>query len=696
MSVQHRSPGDPLKIKASEWNSIARVVNSAISQGMSQVRGGVKVATCLVPKSVVAHRGIAIDPTPIASDLSPSKVIYKYNSSPNNPSVQSLIGVVLTTPDQYSGDLVPVQVAVGGQVESRITIPAETTPLFATFGGNGTELIASATPSRIRIVWTEGGVGSFKKALLDIDFGLPLLSQSFATFETAMQTPNIDSVTPSGASGLSYATNLSNATCQLERMGLAVDIGERTQGTYDEECSTTGCAESVSFEYNGSNAVAIDKGLRVYLADECRGAMQEYTDIATGETRQGGDAKFVGGGLLIPFPDPLEEVTGISTSGLAVRLRDGNIGACSVHYDGTKRTSCGGLIIAPDDLCDAESYQGLDVMKATECNFGTMMPGKALEIDESVTTDPTTGQTITTRNLGVVNVKVCGQSGLIINADNEIEYTGGGGGGSSITPCQCSGQWLSNGIFGVKVAGKGECYNNQLNALIYSTGCYYNESGTKIGSTSGVLSVLIDPKCGLALSTNYKSIQVKPDNTTIGFNGSGELTLLSSSSLEPCGTSGLWKTATEFGVKVAGGVGNCYNNMTNALTYVSGCYYDEAGKMLGSTSGVLAVLVDKNCGLDVGTSNQALKVRVDQTTIGYGLSGELTALTGISSVVQASGVPEEGQNGWVTTMYHPMLYHCGTDAIISYRQLMRVADGKLEVSHQRAFVGGNWQEYFGA
>lgn len=72
---------------------------------------------------------------------------------------------------------------------------------------------------------------------------------------------------------------------------------------------------------------------------------------------------------------------------------------------------------------------------------------------------------------------------------------------------------------------------------------------------------------------------------------------------------------------------------------------------------------------------------------------------GVTSVQQytSSPLPEPGVNGWVVTAYQPMVYTAGDTTMCSYRQLMRVSGGALQVSHQRAIYPDNtWAVYFKA
>lgn len=76
-------------------------------------------------------------------------------------------------------------------------------------------------------------------------------------------------------------------------------------------------------------------------------------------------------------------------------------------------------------------------------------------------------------------------------------------------------------------------------------------------------------------------------------------------------------------------------------------------------------------------------------------SGSIAGGGGSLSIAQyTTNIPEHGVDGWILTQYMPMVYTGGNDTLISYRQLMRVYNGVLQVSFQRAPLGGNWEVYF--
>lgn len=45
-------------------------------------------------------------------------------------------------------------------------------------------------------------------------------------------------------------------------------------------------------------------------------------------------------------------------------------------------------------------------------------------------------------------------------------------------------------------------------------------------------------------------------------------------------------------------------------------------------------------------------------------------------------LPEDGKEGWILTLYLPMIYHSNgtTQEIYSFKQMMRFYNGKLQVS----------------
>lgn len=86
------------------------------------------------------------------------------------------------------------------------------------------------------------------------------------------------------------------------------------------------------------------------------------------------------------------------------------------------------------------------------------------------------------------------------------------------------------------------------------------------------------------------------------------------------------------------------------------------------------------------TSGVMAGVAIDGTTlVPYILNGVLNLPPGISSLNRLddeSDIPQPGDAGWVVTMYHPMLSWNGGADIASFRQLMRIYNGELQVSCQ--------------
>lgn len=60
-------------------------------------------------------------------------------------------------------------------------------------------------------------------------------------------------------------------------------------------------------------------------------------------------------------------------------------------------------------------------------------------------------------------------------------------------------------------------------------------------------------------------------------------------------------------------------------------------------------------------------------------------------------LPEDGKEGWILTLYLPMIYHSNgtSQEIYSFKQMMRFYNGKLQVSAQRSKApNGTWESYF--
>lgn len=68
-------------------------------------------------------------------------------------------------------------------------------------------------------------------------------------------------------------------------------------------------------------------------------------------------------------------------------------------------------------------------------------------------------------------------------------------------------------------------------------------------------------------------------------------------------------------------------------------------------------------------------------------NGMVQLLPAVEAVMRNdSYVPEPGEDGWVMTLYQPMMNWNGDSDIASFRQLMRVKDNVLEVSWQYQVV----------
>lgn len=61
----------------------------------------------------------------------------------------------------------------------------------------------------------------------------------------------------------------------------------------------------------------------------------------------------------------------------------------------------------------------------------------------------------------------------------------------------------------------------------------------------------------------------------------------------------------------------------------------------------------------------------------------------------SESLPTDGCDGWVQSLYLPMQSANGGSQIVSYRQLVRICNGQLQVSAQRCLhPDGNWEAYF--
>lgn len=795
------SPGEAFRPRASAWNEVIDKVapSNPIPRTLPSLMPSQAMA--MAEANTPAFVPLLLDPNPIKNTTSPS--IPSYQLAGENTQGELIIGITLESSGAVNK---PIRVCIQGTAYAEVTadesLDPAVKPPFAVYDSATKTLKTSVAYSRIRLL----NFVNNSLSLVSIDNESTLLAKSSAS-ENAAIDANRQSL--GNISGLSFGTNLSCGMNSQEKQALAVDIGTRTTCTYSQTSSDGCTTETVTFEMSGEHALAIDGGLRVLLADEQRGSSQEYTDPTTGITSNGGPDKFVGGGLRITFDDPIPAISGITTPGLSIRLRDEIVGEPNQYYPDVLRHNANGLYIANE----AEtSFQGLDVMLTTNNNFGTMMPGKGLAVATSEITDTAEDGTQTTTvipNYGIVdvqvcectclkineaneieftgninyeggtainvdertiNLQVCQGNGLIVNANNQLQFTGSGGGGATYTAGDYIGIDANNvictkvctcSLLTVTAAGelttRTPCRGTALTETNFKTtlvlqgdtfpSLFKNATsffGPKTGAF-GNLQTAVNVMKGLDVedcstdTMNLKVARVKVDGTTIDFDSSGNLKATgilapcgftglyndgagnmalrlcgeelyftddgylaatgggSGSSMRACQNSAQWSDGTEFGVKVAGGDGYTYCNKKNALSYIEGCYVDMNNRSIGYCTGILAVLVDETKGLEFCGNSKALQVKTCQSLGVYiNGSGEIS-VCGLQSVCQFSGVPEPNIEGWVLTSYHPMLYHCGTNAIISYRQLMRIWDNRLQVSNQRAFApGGSWEEYFGA
>lgn len=87
----------------------------------------------------------------------------------------------------------------------------------------------------------------------------------------------------------------------------------------------------------------------------------------------------------------------------------------------------------------------------------------------------------------------------------------------------------------------------------------------------------------------------------------------------------------------------------------------------------------------------AIKLPMADETLDCGARAGLMSSTGQF----ADELPTDGCDGWVQSLYLPMQSANGGSQIVSYRQLVRICNGQLQVSAQRCLhPDGNWEPYF--
>lgn len=73
--------------------------------------------------------------------------------------------------------------------------------------------------------------------------------------------------------------------------------------------------------------------------------------------------------------------------------------------------------------------------------------------------------------------------------------------------------------------------------------------------------------------------------------------------------------------------------------------------------------------------------------------------TAITIEQYTESVPVDGEEGWILSAYMPMIMASdgSGDLLLSFKQLMRIHNGKLQVNFQRAVApAGAWENYFGS
>lgn len=79
------------------------------------------------------------------------------------------------------------------------------------------------------------------------------------------------------------------------------------------------------------------------------------------------------------------------------------------------------------------------------------------------------------------------------------------------------------------------------------------------------------------------------------------------------------------------------------------------------------------------------------------ISGGMIELIEPTIEQYSATVPEDGAEGWVLSAYMPMIMASdgSGDLLVSFRQLMRIYNGRLQVNFQRAVAPtGAWENYF--